>query len=275
MNGHFALWLDGETTLLTGAAGGEIFVVVAEVPAGPGPFVRKHLTQVRFEDITAAVGFAMSDVLFDWIAAAWAASDQPKDGALLAVDNKFAIKSERQFTGARIAATTIPTLDAASKSASPLSVRLTPASIVLVPGAGKLQLGNLKQRLWQASNFRLEIDGLDCSKVSRIESFTVPGAARGKVDFPELAITLSAASAASWAAWFQDFVINSNNGDAAEKQGRIVFLLPNLTALARIELQGLGIFRLAAVPSETGQIARLTAGLYCERMSLHRESPSP
>jgi hypothetical protein len=227
MNGHFALRLDGETTLLAGAAGGEIFAEVAEVPAGPGPFVKKHLTHVRFEDITAAVGFAMSDALFDWIAAAWAASDQPKDGALLAVDNKFAIKSERQFTAARIAATSIPTLDAASKSASPLSVRLTPASMVLVPGAGKLQLGNLKQRLWQASNFRLEIDGLDCSKVSRIESFTV------------------------------------------------VFLLPNLTALARIELQGLGIFRLAAVQSETGQIARLTAGLYCERMSLHRESPSP
>jgi hypothetical protein len=271
MNGHFALRLDSETTLLAGAAGGEIFADVVEEAPGPGPSVKKHLAQPEFEDITVEVGPAMSDALFDWIAAAWAASDHPKDGAVLVVDHKFEIKAERQFTAARIAATTVPTLDAASKVIPPLSIGLTPASITLAPGVGKLQLGNLKQRLWQASHFRLDIDGVDCSKVSRIESFTVPGAAGGKLDFPELGVTFSVASAATWTAWFQDFVIDGNNSDAAEKSGQITFLLPNLkTALAKIELHGLGIFRLETAPTGPNQIPRMTASLYCEQMSLHR-----
>jgi hypothetical protein len=276
MNGHFALRLDGETSLLAGAAGGAIFAGIVEETAGPGAHVKKHLAAPEFEDISAEVGLAMSDALFDWIAAAWAAADQAKDGALLAVDHQLAIKSERQFTGARIAATTFPALDAASKAALPLTLRLKPASITVVPGAGKLPLGKAKQRLWQAANFRLTVDGLDCTKVSRIESFTVPGAVGGKVDFPALAVTLAAASAATWAAWFEDFVIDGNNGDAAEKNGQIAFLLPNLkTVLARIELHGLGIFRLDTAPGGPNQVQRLTAGLYCERMSLHRDPPSP
>jgi hypothetical protein len=276
MNGHFALRLDGETTLLAGAAGGALFAGIVKETGGSGAYVKKHLAQPEFEDIITDLGLAMPDTLFDWIAAAWAAGDQPKDGALLAVDHQLAIKSERQFTAARIAATTVPALDAASKAALPLSLRLKPASITLAPGAGKLPLGKAKQRLWQAANFRLTVDGLDCTKVSRIDSFTVPGAVGGKVDFPVLAVTLAAASAATWAAWFDDFVVDGNNGDGAEKSGQIAFLLPDLkTVLARIELQGLGIFRLDTAPGGPNQMPRLTAGLYCERMSLHRDTPSP
>jgi hypothetical protein len=273
MNGHFALRLDSEITLLAGAGGGETFADVVEEAPGSPPSVKKHLAQPELEDITVEVGAAMSNALFDWIAAAWAAGEHPKDGAVLAVDYKFGIKTEQLFTAARIAATTVPMLDAASKVIPPLSVRLTPASITLAPGAGKLQLVNLKQRLWRASHFRLDIDGVDCSKVSRIESFTVPGAVDGKVNFPELRVTFSTASAVTWAAWFQDFVIDGNNGDAAEKSGHITFLLPNLkTVLAKIDLNGLGIFRLETVPSGPNQVARMAASLYCEQMSLHRPS---
>jgi hypothetical protein len=274
MNGHFALRLDGETMLLAGAEGGEPFAEIVEDAAGPTPYVKKHPAPLEFADITLGVGLGMSDALFDWVAAVWAADDQAKDGALLAADYNFTIKTERQFSGAHIAATTIPALDATSKAATDLSVRLTPASVALVPGAGKLQLAKLKQRLWQASAFRLTIDGLDCTKVSRIDSFTVPGVVGGKVDFPELAVTFPVVSAATWTNWFQDFVIGGNSSDAAEKNGKITFLLPNLkTPLASIELHGLGIVRLETIPGGPNQVARMRAGLYCEQMSLHRDQP--
>ena len=271
MNGCFALRLDGDTTLLAGAEGGEIFAQVVE-DGGAVPYIKKHPGQVEFEDITVEIGLAMSDGLFDWIAAAWAGKDQPKDGALLTAAYDLTIKAQRQFKAARIAETTIPALDATSKATPPLSMRLTPGAIALAPGAGKLQLKSLKQHLWRASNFKLEIDGLDCSKVSRIDSFTVPGVVGGKVAFPTLAITLSAISATTWNSWFQDFLIAGHSGDAAEKSGKITFLLPDLkTPLAHIELRGLGIVRLETIPGGPSQIARLSAGLYCEQMSLHRD----
>ncbi|HTR59359.1 MAG TPA: hypothetical protein VMM27_14370 [Casimicrobiaceae bacterium] len=272
-NGCFALRLDGDTTLLSGAAGGEIFAQVVE-DAGAVPYIKKHPGPVQYEDITVDVGFAMSDMLFDWIAAAWAGKDQPKDGALLAAGYDLTIKAERQFKSAHIAATVVPALDATSKATSPLSVRLAPASIALASGAGKLQLKALKQPIWRASNFKLEIDGLDCSKVMRIDSFTVPGVAGGKVAFPTLAVTLAATSAPTWNSWLQDFLIAGNSGDAAEKSGKISFLLPDLkTSLARIELRGLGIVGLETAPGGPSQVAKLTASLYCEQMSLHRDKP--
>ena len=167
-NGCIALSLGGETTLLAGSAGGEIFAQVVK-DGGAVPYVKKHPGLVEYEDVTVDVGLAMSDALFDWIAAEWAGKAQPKDCVLLTAGYDFAIKAQRHLKGARIAATTIPALDATSKAAAPLSVRLIPGSIALSPGVGKLQLKSLKQRLWRASNFRLDIDGLDCSRVSWIE----------------------------------------------------------------------------------------------------------
>ena len=108
------------------------------------------------------------------------------------------------------------------------------------------------------------------TKVTRIESFTVPGATDGKVNFPELAITFSPVSAAIWTDWFTQFVIDGNHDDSAEKSGKITFLLPDLkTALATIELSGLGNRKPGKNGRRTERSRRYNcAGLYCERMSL-------
>jgi hypothetical protein len=94
----------------------------------------------------------------------------------------------------------------------------------------------------------------------------------GMVDFPALRITLSTAGADSWFDWYEDFVLNGNNGPAAEREGSITFLAPNLTdELARVDLKGLGIYRLTMDKDEDAppdQIQRLTAHVYCEQMLL-------
>jgi hypothetical protein len=144
---------------------------------------------------------------------------------------------------------------------------------------------------WLPSNFRLEIDGLDCSRVIRIDAFTVKqktvgdsiGDPRdqlkepGQIEFPNLAITMAETAVPTWLDWFESFVVKGRNDETQEKRGALVFLSPNrLTELGRVTFYNLGIFRMAPAMAEptADQRPRMTADLYCERMEYSMHMPS-
>jgi hypothetical protein len=132
-----------------------------------------------------------------------------------------------------------------------------------------------------AANFRLEIPGLDCTHVSRIESFTVkrklvkvssggggtPQLAPGRLEIPNLRITLSELGIKDWLNWADDFIVKGNNSNAKEKTGTLSLLSANLkTELARVKFFNLGICRLAPEKTGANAIRRFVAELYCEQM---------
>ena len=275
-----------DITLLRKASGGNVVGRVVAFSSGNDPVVQKQLDGTTTDDLRVELGMAMSSDLFDWIAASWGPNPPNHDGALLACDFTYTIRSERGFVGALISETAFPSLDAAAKTPGYLGLRLTPRSVL--PGTNpnvKLNMGpGLKQKLWLTSNFRLDVDGLNASKVSRVAPFVVrrdievvtsggtTTLQAGRVDFPSLRISLSMSGADSWFDWYEDFVLNGNNGPNAERSGSITLLGPNLAdELFRVDLNGLGIFRLTTDKDEDApqdQIPRLTAHLYCEQMTL-------
>jgi hypothetical protein len=119
------------------------------------------------------------------------------------------------------------------------------------------------------SNFRLSIPGLDCTKVSKIDSFTVKPQAN-VVDFPDFRIELSPVSGATWRDFYRTMVIEGHSTPTDEKTGTIELLSANLKhVIATISLFNLGIFRLDETPPDpTSGLTRLVANLYCERMEL-------
>ena len=277
----------GDITFLRKASGGNVNGRVIAFASGGDPFAEKQLDGTENDDLQVEFGMAMSSSLFDWIAGSWGPNPPSRDGALLGCDSQYTIRSERGFDGALIAETSFPVLDAASKATGYLGVRLTPRSVlpVMNPAGTKLNMGpGVKQKLWLTSNFRLDIDGINTSKVSRIAPFAVRRTIEtvmsggtttlqaGMIQFPSLRITISTVGADSWVDWYEDFVLNGNNGPAAERDGSISFLAPNLSdELARVDLKGLGIYRLTMDKDEDAppdQIARLTAHVYCEQMLL-------
>jgi hypothetical protein len=160
---------------------------------------------------------------------------------------------------------------------------LQPAAISQEPPSGKVSLLAAKQKLWRVANFRLEIDGLDCTHVSRIEAFTVRREVTfaddgdgqtevipGNVAFPNLKVTLSAAFADTWYDWHEQFVVHGHSGEAFERSGTLSFLSVDLQSeLTKIELHHLGIARLSSAEDQpASQTARLTAEVYCEQMVL-------
>lgn len=271
-NNFFALRLDGkDVTILKQVEGGAISAEVQRTPGGRQHYLKKHIGKPFVEDFSIQVGWTLSQALFDWIAASWTRNPRKSDGAILACDHNLAIQTERAFSNALISETAFPALDAASKEPATLTVRFSPETITPKPGTGKLTLGSLgKQKLWQTSNFRLEIEGLETGKVKAIDSFSIirpSGPEPAKIDFPDLKISIAEPLAQSWIDWHADFVVKGNHEDKHEKNGKILFLAPDLkTQLARVDLHNLGIFRLSTESGGGSHAGLIKAELYCEWM---------
>ena len=137
-----------------------------------------------------------------------------------------------------------------------------------------------KARQWLACNFRVEIEGLDCKRVSKVEAFPVRarpadevGRRRGvaaRLEYPNLTFALAELGSESWFAWHDEYVISGIGGDEHERKGSIALLDPALKGeLGRIDLDGLGIYRLRPEKAQAPDaVARVAAELYCERMEL-------
>ena len=284
VGGPSLLELDGaQVGALKSVDGGELVAEVVVEPVGQEPFAKKHLGNVRYEEIVLGLDLGTAGSVFMWIAESWKGQAKRRDGAIVETDARLAPQARREFRHALITETTIPTLDAASKAPGQLTVKLAPEEITRKKGGGAGgQRAGAKQKQWLASNFRLELDGVETKTVSKIDAFTVKqtvvaddvGDVRimerepGKLEFPNLRVTFGQASLQSWSDWFDDFVVKGENGDDKEKSGAIVFLDATLKQeLGRVELKNVGIFALRRQPP-TEQVARVTAELYVESMEL-------
>jgi hypothetical protein len=210
-----------------------------------------------------------------------------KDGSIVAADFNAEAKQKREFFQALITETQIPACDASSKEPAYLTIRFAPEYTRTVKASGKVAVNEAKgQKQWLPSNFKLEIDGLDCTRVNKIDSFTIKqsivespvGEDRdyekepSHTEFPNLRITFGAASGESWTDWFKDFLINGNNGQENEKSGTLTFLSPNRQdMLAKIDFFGMGIFKLedGVFDPVNEPSATMRAELYVERMEFH------
>jgi T4-like virus tail tube protein gp19 len=279
------MYFDGkEAGFLKSVEGGSVSAEVINEPGGPGFFVKKHLGAAKYEEFALRFGLSMNKAIYDWIAASWKGDYTRKNGALLACDYQHVVKSEREFLNALLTATTIPAMDGSSKEPAYLTVRVKPELVRYKKGSGQKispgSIAKLEQKAWLPSNFRLEIPGLDCKFVTKIDSFTVKqtftseiGVGRdfeakpGKLEFPNLTISISETHAQSWIEWHNDFVIMGKNSASNEKTGALIFFSPDMsTELGRIDFYNLGIFRLNFDAAEADQLKYLTAELYCNRM---------
>ena len=174
--GHFLLSLDGNPCgLLKSVEGGGARAEVVEEALGSGYYPKKHIAGVIYDPFIVEVGLSMGKPFYDWIASTFSGKPSRKNGAVVAADFDNKAISQREFTNALIASVTFPAMDGSSKESAYLTVKFMPEVTRYEKATGKIsgKLGKTKQKAWLASNFRLEIDGLECSRVSVIDSFII------------------------------------------------------------------------------------------------------
>ncbi|MBI5668234.1 MAG: phage tail protein [Chloroflexi bacterium] len=287
LGSHYALQLENVTSgFLQSVEGGHATADVVTERSGADFFVRKHLGPLKYEDINLQCGLAAGQPFLDWVSAFWNRNFQRKNGAIVTLDYKLSAVSAQEFFNALITEIGFPACDASNKEPSFLMVKIKPEYTRTKKISGRLKIPpqNNGKKAWLTSNFRLNIAGLDCTKVFRIDAFTVrhltPESETGDhrdyeqlrqiVEFPNLRITFTASVAQSWHDWFEDFVIQGNCAEDRERSGTLELLSPDLqSVLMRVQFANLGIFRLAPKPAkDPNQSERVTADLYCQQMSL-------
>jgi hypothetical protein len=275
------LALDGtECGFLISAAGGDVVADVIETRQDGSGLVRKTIGPPTVEPVTIQLGFSMEQPVYDWIASSWAGRAGPRAVSIVQTDLDLARVREYRFYDALVTGTTFSALDAASQEAMVMTVRFAAATTMDAPATGPASQPTVQPRKAMQCNFRLELDGIDCGFVSKIDPFTVTRAlvddTRGyekepaNVEFPNLRVTLTEQRAESLTDWFQRFVVQGENGEAEEKNGSIVLLAKDMkTEICRVNLFGVGIFALRRqLQPDRDEAPRLTADLYCERMEL-------
>jgi T4-like virus tail tube protein gp19 len=294
VGGNFQLILGGvKSGFLKSVDGGGIVGEVVVENVGSSHFSKKHVGRVSYSPFTVQFGMSMAGDVYDWINASWTGRAISKDGAIVVSDLNLNAVSQREFSHALITETSIPAMDGAAKDAAYFTVTFAPEYTRTAKASGKVSAAiKTDQKPWLLSNFRLTIDGLDCTRVSRVGSLTVRqplatdaiGEARdfiktaGRVEFPSLTVTMSEVSAQGWFDWFDDFVVKGNNDESREKSGSLSLLSPNLAEeLMRIDFFNLGIFSIGADKAEASSdsVATVTAQLYCERMELRMGGAKP
>ncbi len=291
-SGHFHLTLDGydDAGYLRSVSGGDIKGNIIEEKVGPDYTQFKHISTIEISPVQIEVGMAVARPLFDWIKASWNKDYQRKHGLITHATFDQNAMLEQEFTDALITETAFPALDGSSKEPAYLSVKFQPETMDLRKAKGtKLSPSKMPpvEKLWLPSNFQLEIDGLDCSHVNKIDAITVKqkvkifhtGAERTPqieptgIDFGNITIYMAAAHAEPFMQWHQAYVVKGDKDTKHEKQGAIHFLSPQRkgpTNLFSITLQNLGIYSLAIEKSEANaeQIKRIKVELYVEKMDL-------
>jgi phage tail-like protein len=175
---HFALELDKRTDLgmFRSIEGGSIKADVMTYQNG-GTYDRwRQLGKPKFEDIKLQVGMAMSAPFYEWIKQFFQGKAVRKDGAIVAADFYYKERARREFTDAMIKELTFPKLDGQDKSTAYMSVSLSVEDIKFVKGGGaelKQNAGDEAQKSWKACNFRFFLDGFDCKRVTKVDSFTI------------------------------------------------------------------------------------------------------
>jgi hypothetical protein len=218
--------------------------------------------------------------MLDWINSFMHNTHPQKSGVVAFADVNLEVTSYLDFRDALITEVGMPGLDASSKDAAFFTIVMRPEETTRRKGDKAKLTRDIKQKPSLASNFRVRIGDLPTTRVSKVDSMKFQmkvqeNTGRRKfaelvptvVEMPNLKLTISAADAPKWEQWFDDFVIQGNNGSDKELSGAIEYLAANgKDVLATLELEQIGIFEL--VPGEFGaqkdSVASFTVSMYFE-----------
>ena len=273
--GKFALEIDGQPAgWIYSAEGGHATSGAVVEPAGAGSVQTKHIGAITYEPIAVNSGLGMSPSYYQWIKAGLAGQPARKNGAIVTCDFSFKEQSRLEWYNAVITEIGFPACDASSKDPAMMTLKFAPEQTRMIAKPGATDGAAYKksaavQKRWLPANFRLKIDGLDCSRVNKIEAISAnlhspAGPSRlgiAQQSGPQLqkvsnlVLALPEASAESFYAWYKAAVVQGNTAQG-QKSGRLEYLSPDLkSALFALTFPHLTILKWTAVRAPAGVAA--------------------
>jgi hypothetical protein len=290
-SGHFELLIDGHasTAFLKSVDGGFAKTQLVDEPVGPVSQRIKHTSVAEIEPFSIDFGISESNDILKWIQGSWRKTFSRRNGSISHADFNLKKTLEHEFREALITETSFPALDGAAKEPAYMKVKIQPEYVRLRKMTGDERLKGAqgpKQKLWVASSFRLNIDGIDEAKyANKIEAFTIkqgikklytgverfPQVEPTKLEFPNIVGTISLEYADKLLEWQEQYIMKGRQDPSAQKTGSIEFLSPQRDkTLFNLNLYEVGLMSLQVLPSQANQdqIKRVKFELYVGRMDL-------
>lgn len=287
VGGRFALELDNTYCgTLNQFEGGNFTADVITQPVGTDRVKRKLLGAPKIEAITVETGLEMAKPWYEWISRTMNGEPLRKSGAVIELDQNSKEIGRRAFTNALLSEIEFPASDATNaKDPWKLTVSFVPETLQVASGPGKQFPPATKTKTGFASNYRLNIQGLEAAtqKATKIDAFTIkqqvvvgqPGGASkgsaltpGYLEFPNLEIAVPEAFSGPLYGWIDDFVVKGNNGATKERPGLLEYLAPDGKPFASVQLYGLGVFKISTEGSPGADRPRRTkVDVYCQKMT--------
>ena len=232
-----------------------------------GDLFSSDLTQVPgtiSEVITLHPTWMTAALYNNWLTPFLAGQHVPRTVKVLQVGPGGVISSAAEFLRVVPQEVGLPTLDAASKDPAKWTVKFSaPTARLTTPNTKVAPTPMVKPAPAVISNFRVAIDGIDCSRVSKVDAITIkprtgPHAAEagrtspktGPMTVSNLVIQISSANDTP----FRDWMMTTSK---QLKNGSITLLKPNQTPWGTLTLQGLAIAKVETVStSHADQIKR-------------------
>ena len=269
---------------VAGWSGGDISGTVVETVENSA-VTKKHIGQVGYEPIVIKATPPLSATLSACLSDLCAGRSAP---VTLELSGSYA--EPLQATNAQLIEAQFAALDGSSKDVYEIIFVFRAESVRPLTSTANLSVRSGKSIRALASNFRFTLGNLDTNRVASIEPFTItrvaaansgdvmrdPTIQTGPTKFSNLVVVTSDASAASWTAWRDDFLVRGNNTDANELDGALTILGPDMkTPLLSLQLSHVGITRFAHNPGANEATLRSTATLYCEQITLAPPATTP
>jgi hypothetical protein len=249
-------------------------------------FQSKHLANFKTTPGKVKVGAGMGKHFWDWMKASLEAGYVRKSGSLIWGDFDYNARTELTWKDALITSVGLPAFDASAKEAIYIDVEIQPEQIRIAKASGKIaSTYKAGQKAFLSNNFRLEIDGLNCTRTSKIDAMVwkcsvatdhtgpqrEPQIVPAKQTHPDMKFYVSATDFADWSAAAEKWFIAGDTKEEHHYQGRITLLGPNMKdIMAVIELKNLGFksFKRGALTQNDEKVASMEIEMYMEHMQL-------
>lgn len=295
---HFVLELDGskDIGIIRSVDGGGVKSEIMTYQMGDNHDLWRQIGKPKYEDLKIEFGMSFSQEFYKWIKSFFSGDVQRKDGAIVAGDFHYKERARRKFQQALISEITFPKLDGSDKNACYMQATIAPEILRFEKGNPstdlKAAVGKLRQKLWTAANFQLNLDspGLKdkCGRCTKIDSFTIkqevqeyhsgehrdPVRVPGRMEFPNITFYMPESDAQPFIDHYTKYGIGGEVQASPRGTGSIELRDNSNSELCRVSLFGVDIANLSADKSEAGsdKIKEVKIEISVERMDFTYES---
>jgi hypothetical protein len=255
--------------------------VVADGTAASNGAIPKSVSGIAYEPCVIRFRGGLNNKFYDWLHDVFEHTATPRDFWLVRQDfnrnNVYGI----HIVSPKMGRLSLPKFDAAAPNAAGfLELELRPASLQKAsPCCGSFSPSSVSPTSTSSSSaaigqFRFSMSGVnDLQYTKTVGPWSAQQTGNG-LELDDLEFTLQAAKAASLTAWFNDFVLNKNNGAAQEKTATLELIAPTTLQVLMTWTFRVGLIGMEESLDPYTQVSTWTTALYVEDAAFTRGSPA-